>query len=339
MTWFDTLLRQNTTMPFLVFGLLAAAFAGLMLSVVSWRESERKRAQSQRLERVRTPAKRVDRRSGRNTQIVKRDRSVSRFGALNKLMRKLLPNVGKLRIRLQQTGRNITLDQYLLASLATGIVATVIALFSPFPIVADLLFGLICGVALPYFAIGFMAKRRLNRFVALFPDAIDLIVRAVRSGQPVTEAIKNVAEQAPQPVGGEFREMRDSIKLGMTLPEALTVAADRLDLLEFRFFTIALNVQQETGGNLSETLENLSRMLRRRRQIKMKVKAASAEARASAWIVGSLPFIMFFVIMGLNREYAMMLVLDPRGIMMSMIGLGMSVTGIIVMAKMANFEV
>jgi tight adherence protein B len=117
------------------------------------------------------------------------------------------------------------------------------------------------------------------------------------------------------------------------------VAADRLDLLEFRFFTIALNVQQETGGNLSETLENLSRMLRRRRQIKMKVKAASAEARASAWIVGSLPFIMFFVIMGLNREYAMMLVLDPRGIMMSMIGLGMSVTGIIVMAKMANFEV
>jgi tight adherence protein B len=338
MNWFDSLLGPGNT-PLAVFGLIAAACAGLVLAALSLGESERKRRQTQRLERVRSPRRMVERR-GPGNQIVRRDASLSRFEALNSLMRRVLPNVGKLRRRLEQTGRSISLDQYLLAGLALGILATIAAIFlTPLPIAADVLIGVIFGIGFPYTMVGWMAKRRLAKFLVLFPDAIDLIVRAVRSGQPVSEAIRTVGDQAPQPVGGEFRQVRDAMKVGMTLPEALAAAAERLDMLEFRFFNIALNVQQETGGNLSETLENLSKMLRRRRQVKMKIKAASAEARASAWIVGALPFVMFGVILTLNRDYAMMLVNDTRGIIMSIIGILMTATGMFIMSRMAKFEI
>jgi tight adherence protein B len=338
MNWLDSLLGPGNT-PLAVFGLIAAACAGLVLAAVSLGESERKRRHTQRLERVRTPTRMVDRR-GTDNQIVRRDTSLSRFNALNSLMRRVLPNAGKLRLRLQQTGRNISLDQYLLASLAIGIVAGALAIFfAPLPVAADVLIGIIAAAGVPYVLVGWLAKRRLARFLELFPDAIDLIVRAIRSGQPVSEAIRTVGDQASQPVGGEFRQVRDAMKVGMTLPEALAAAADRLNMLEFRFFNIALNVQQETGGNLSETLENLSKMLRRRRQVKMKIKAASAEARASAWIVGVLPFIMFGVIVTLNPDYGMMLVKDPRGIMMSGIGIAMTASGMYIMSRMAKFDI
>jgi tight adherence protein B len=338
MNWLDSFLGAGNT-PLAIFGLIAAACAVLVLAALSLGESERRRRQTQRLERVRAPTRMVDRRRS-GDQIVRRDSSLSRFGALNSLMRRVLPNVGKLRLRLQQTGRNISLDQYLLGSLGIAILATVVAFFfAPLPVAADVLIGVIAGIGFPYMLVGWLAKRRLARFLELFPDAIDLIVRAVRSGQPVSEAIRTVADQASQPVGGEFRQVRDAMKVGMTMPEALAVAAERLNMLEFRFFNIALNVQQETGGNLSETLENLSKMLRRRRQIKMKIKAASAEARASAWIVGVLPFVMFGVILGLNRDYAMLLVDDRRGVMMSIVGIAMTASGMYIMSRMAKFEI
>jgi tight adherence protein B len=338
MNWFDSLLSAGNT-SLAVFGLIAAACGGLVLAALSFGESGRKHRRTQRFERVRTPTRMVDRRAPAN-QIVRRDNSLSRFSALNSLMRRALPNIGKLRLRLQQTGRNISLDQYLLASLAVGVMATVVAVFfAPLPVAADVLIGVIAATGFPYMLVGWLAKRRLAKFLELFPDAIDLVVRAVRSGQPVSEAIRTVGDQAPQPVGGEFRQVRDAIKVGMTMPEALAAAAERLNMLEFRFFNIALNVQQETGGNLSETLENLSKMLRRRRQVKMKIKAASAEARASAWIVGVLPFIMFGVIVTLNPGYGMMLVNDPRGIIMSCVGISMTVTGMFIMSRMANFEI
>jgi len=161
----------------------------------------------------------------------------------------------------------------------------------------------------------------------------------VRSGLPVSEAIKVIATQVHPPLGYEFQQIGDSMKLCAPLNEALESASERIELPEFRFFIIALSIQQDTGGNLGETLENLSKMLRRRRAMKMKIRAVTAEARASAWILGCMPFVMFFIILSINREYAMVLVTDPRGITMMLVGLTMTCIGIAVMVKLAKFQI
>ena len=333
----DNFLRGTTPVPLTIMALLVAGCAVLLFSGITLLASERRRKHNLRLSRVRTPVRAP---SGElSAQILRRDASRSSIQALNSILHKILPDVHKFRRRLRQTGQNLTMDKYLLASLFLVIVVTAaLALFSPWNILIAVLVGLAVGLLLPYWLVAWKAKRRQNRFVSLFPDAIDIIVRAVRSGQPPSEAIRVVADQAPEPVSTEFREITDAVKVGVTLNEAIAQAAERIDLTEFRFFHTALNIQQETGGNLSETLDNLSKMLRRRRQIKLKIRAASAEARASAWIVGLLPFIMFFIIQALNHDYAMTLINDPRGLTMLAIGLASTCIGIAIMAKMANFE-
>jgi tight adherence protein B len=187
--------------------------------------------------------------------------------------------------------------------------------------------------------VGMLGRRRLNKFVALFPEAIDLIVRGLKSGLPISESIKVVGTEIVDPVGTEFQQISDSIKFGMSMTDALWAAASRIDMPDYRFFVISLSIQQETGGNLAETLENLSTVLRRRRQMKLKIKAFSSEAKASAYIIGSLPFIMFGLIMMMNYGYEITLFTDPRGLMMVAAGLTSFLIGIAVMYKMVKFEI
>jgi tight adherence protein B len=184
-----------------------------------------------------------------------------------------------------------------------------------------------------------MAAKRLKLFTSQFPDAIDLIVRGLKSGLPVTESISAVGHEMQDPVGFEFRHIFDCVKFGQPIEEALWDTARRLDTPEFKFFVISISVQRETGGNLSEALGNLSNILRRRRQMGLKIKAMSSEAKASAIILGSLPFIMFGIIFAMNPDYEMVLFNDPRGQMMLGVGLGVMSTGILVMNKMVRFEI
>ena len=195
------------------------------------------------------------------------------------------------------------------------------------------------GLLLPHIVVSGMAKKRTANFNDLFPDAIDLMVRGLRSGLPVTECIKAVGRELPDPVGGEFRRITDEIKFGSKVNEALWAAAHRLDIAEFKFFVVSLSVQQETGGNLAETLGNLSEILRRRKQMRLKIKAMSSEAKASAMILGALPFLMFCIIYLMNPEYETVLFTDPRGRLMLAAGLGAMGSGILVMAKMVRFEI
>jgi tight adherence protein B len=332
-------IQGSSPLPLTIAALLVAACAGLLFSGLSLLASERRRRHNERVMRVLAPFRAVTRGRDPAMQILRRDTSRSSIKPLNELLHKIIPDVQKFRRRLRQASRTLTMDQYLLASLFLATIATVgLALFLPWPFILSLIIGVLIGIFIPYACVLWMAKRRQNRFVAIFPDAIDIIVRAVRSGQPPSEAIRVVSEQAPEPVSGEFREITAAVRVGVTLNEAIGQAAERIDLTEFRYFHTALNIQQETGGNLSETLDNLSKMLRRRRQIKLKIRAASAEARASAWIVGSLPFIMFFVIQALNHDYAVTLIVDPRGIIMVAVAFASTCIGIAVMAKMANFD-
>lgn len=276
--------------------------------------------------------------AGARALTLRRDDPAGR--GLEKALGRLLPNIATLRQRLARTGKQISVTAYIAASVGIGLaVVGVMTGFMYLGPVVSVLGGLTAGLLLPHLAVAMMGKRRLAKFNHLFPDAIDLMVRGLRSGLPVTECIKAVGREVPDPVGGEFRRITDEIKFGSKTAEALWAAADRLDIAEFKFFVVSLSVQQETGGNLAETLANLSDILRRRKQMRLKIKAMSSEAKASAMILGSLPFVMFCIIYAINPDYETVLFTDPRGRLILGVGLAAMGSGILVMAKMVRFEI
>jgi len=295
----------------------------------------------QRLKRVTQMAQKADVVAGKSSAVsVKRATADSSVAALDYMIKRWLPNPQKMRGRLLRTGRQISLGQYLtfcgvLAVLAAGVLKLLVAI----PFIACLLVGIVVGVGIPHLVIGYLGGRRRNKFNALFPEGIDLIVRGLKSGLPVSESIRVVGQEISDPVGVEFREISDQIKFGKPLTEAMWSVAPRIDTPEFRFFIISLSIQQETGGNLAETLENLSTVLRKRKTLKLKIKALSSEAKASAYIIGSLPFLMFGILLMMNYGYASTLYTDPRGIILVGCGLISYALGIGTMAKMVRFDV
>lgn len=260
-------------------------------------------------------------------------------GGFDQFLKNSLPRREALAERLQKTGRDISMTQYVLATLAAiGTVGFAAGLFGAPPLIAVML-GTAAGIYLPYRFIGFLINRRTRTFLAQFPEAIDQIVRGIRSGLPVGEAIAGIGRDLEPPVSTEFQYIVDQVKLGRTLDEALWATSRRLDIPEFNFLVISMVVQRETGGNLAETLENLSDILRRRQQMKDKARAMSAEARASALIVGSLPFVLSGILYMVNPDYLMKLFTDPRGLLLLGAGMTSEVIGFFVMIKMAKFEI
>lgn len=244
-----------------------------------------------------------------------------------------------LEVRLDRTGKGWTLSQYIYASLGlTLAVAVLIFLQSGAPLLA-LGIGAVIGCGLPHLVVGFMIKKRTNQFVEKFPDGIELLVRGLRSGLPVAETLQVVAEEVPGPVGIEFKGVVERIKIGKTMEDSLQEAGDKLGIPEFNFFTITLAIQRETGGNLAETLSNLADVLRKRSQMKLKIKAMSSESKASAYIVGSLPFIVFGLIYWINPNYLGQFFVDDRLIIAGLGGLVWMSIGAFIMAKMVSFEI
>ena len=269
---------------------------------------------------------------------VRRGTSDSSIVVIDQLIKRFVPNPQKLRDRIQRTGLKLSIARYLLFCGVLFVIVSIAGLLA-MPALLSILVGVIIGMGIPHFVLGFLARRRLNKFTLQFPEAIDLMVRGLKSGLPVSESIRAVGHEMPDPIGIEFRQVTDSIQLGQTMNEALWAAAARLDSAEFRFFNITLGIQQETGGNLSETLDNLSRVIRSRKQMKLKIKAYSSEAKASAYIIGSLPFVMFGIIYTTNPEYAGLLFSDFRGLVMVGISFVLYLIGITVMVKMVKFDI
>jgi tight adherence protein B len=255
------------------------------------------------------------------------------------LAQRLIPNPALLRKRLQMTGRSWTLVQYSSVNLGIAAVVGLLLIVKGLPILLALLVALIAGAGLPHFVIGKLIKRRGAKFTARFPEAIELMVRGLRSGLPISETLGIVAQEVPGPVGDEFRTVSDKMKIGRTMEAALQDVADRLGTPEFQFFVITLAIQRETGGNLAETLANLADVLRKRAQMKLKIKAMSSESKASAWIVGSLPFIVFTLIWFINGKYMQAFFVDERLIIAGAGGLCWMGFGVFIMAKMVDFEI
>jgi tight adherence protein B len=313
-----------------VLGLGALAFAGMGSD-----RRARKRADALRERWTGSPKT-----SAAAISLVRRNRRDSGVAGIDWLIKRALPNPEKMRARLAATGQRINLGEYILFMLVLmGAVTLVIHMFVGLSALVSGLIGVAVGAWLPHMTVGFLMTRRLNKFTALFPEAIDLIVRGLKSGLPVSESIRTVGVEVPDPIGVEFRTVTDAVSLGLSLEEALWDAAKRLDTPEFKFFVVTLSIQRETGGNLAETLANLADILRRRRHMRLKIKAMSSEARASAYILGSLPFVVFAAIMIINPGYAMQLFQDPRGHYMLGAGFASLATGALVMAKMIRFEI
>jgi tight adherence protein B len=251
----------------------------------------------------------------------------------------LIPNPALLRRRLEQTGKGWTLPQYVGASVGIAVVTFGALFFRGAPALLALFVGLLLGAGLPHFIVGKLVKKRGTQFTARFPDAIELMVRGLRSGLPISETVSVVGQELPGPVGLEFKEVSDKMRIGKTMEAALQDTADRLKTPEFQFFVISLAIQRETGGNLAETLGNLADVLRKRAQMKLKIKAMSSEAKASAWIVGSLPFIVFGLIYYMNAGYLAQFFVDERLIIAGLGGIVWMGIGVFIMAKMVNFEI
>jgi len=322
---------------------LTVIFLGTLAALaITWmaiggRVNQSRRRLSNRIEKIRAHQAGEADETGR-TQSVKKV-GKSGVASLERVIKKLMPHQAALKDRLARTGRDIPISVYVLVNVGSVVCVAIAATIFGLPPALGLAIGVGAGVGLPHFIVGRMGAKRIAAFTALFPDAIDLIVRGLRSGLPITESIASVGREMADPVGKEFRHISDAVIFGQQLEEALWDTAKRLDTPEFKFFVISLTVQRETGGNLGETLANLSTILRSRKQMRLKIRAMSSEARASAMILGSLPFIMFGIIYFLNPGYETELFTDPRGRVMLGAALVTMATGIAVMAKMVRFEI
>jgi tight adherence protein B len=252
---------------------------------------------------------------------------------------RFLPNPALLRKRLEQTGRSWGLGHYMLGSVGIGGIFALLLMVNGLPVILCAALGIFAGVAIPHMAVGHLIKRRVFQFTARFPDAIDLMVRGLRSGLPISETIGVVGQEIPGPIAVEFQSVSDKMKIGRTMEAALQETADRLGTPEFQFFVITLAIQRETGGNLAETLANLSDVLRKRAQMRLKIRAMSSESKASAYIVGALPFIVFGLIFMINPEYMGQFFTDQRLIVAGLGGMVWMSIGAFIMAKMINFEI
>lgn len=251
----------------------------------------------------------------------------------------LMPRRELMEKRLRRTGKNWHITQYMFwcMGLFVAVTGALLVLRTPFLLAA--LAGVMAGIGLPHAYVGRLIAKRVAAFNTRFPDAIDLLVRGLKSGLPVTETFQVVSQELPGPVGEEFKGVVERIRIGNTMEAALQESAEMLDTPEFKFFCITIAIQRETGGNLAETLANLSDVLRKRAQMKLKIRAMSSEAKASAYIVGALPFFVFGVVWMMNPEYLVGFFTQQRLMIAGVGGLIWMSIGAFIMKKMISFEI
>lgn len=243
-----------------------------------------------------------------------------------------------LTTRISQAGLNWSKRQFFLVAAGMGIVVFVLALGAGFGLMAALGFGFAAGFGLPFWLLGYLKKRRESKFLNAFPDAVDVIVRGIKAGLPLLDSMKVIAADAQEPVRSEFRSIIETQTIGMPLGDACQKLHERMPLAEANFFGIVIAIQQKSGGNLSEALGNLSKVLRDRKKMKAKIQAMSMEAKASAAIIGSLPVLVMFVVYLTSPTYITLLWTHPTGQMMLAASGVWMLLGCLVMRKMINFD-
>lgn len=249
-------------------------------------------------------------------------------------------SIEKLRGRLETAGLSITPQKLLAYAAAIAVAALfVVSVIFGKSILIGLLLGVVLGLGLPHLYVKRKLKKRQLVFLKLFPEAIDLMVRGLRAGLPIAESFNVVSRELPPPMGDTFATISQQTALGVPMEKALSDAGLRINLTEFNFFVTTIIMQRETGGNLGEILSNLSDMLRQRQMMKLKIGALSSEARASAYIVGALPFVVFIMLSIISPKYLDPLYHDYRGNLSLLAALGSMLVGGFIMKRMTQLEI
>ena len=243
-----------------------------------------------------------------------------------------------LTVRLTQAGLDWSKRRFIITSVGFGLAAFLAALVAKAGLVVALAFAFAAGFGIPRWLLAFLKKRREARFLNVFPDAVDVIVRGIKAGLPLLDSLKLISVDAVEPVRSEFRSIIETQTIGMPIGEAVLKLYERMPVAEANFFGIVVSIQQRSGGNLSEALGNLSRVLRDRKKMKAKIQAMSMEAKASAAIIGSLPIVVMGLVYATSPKYIELLFTENLGrIMLGCCAVWM-LMGILVMRKMINFD-
>lgn len=244
-----------------------------------------------------------------------------------------------IKSRLAQTGLSVSLGRFYAISIAAGLAVFLATLILGLPLLGALGAGFVFAFGVPRWIVSFLVKRRQNKFLDEFPNSLDVMVRSIKSGLPLNDAIRLIANDGQEPVKQEFRRVVESQQVGLSVPEACVRMLQTMPLSEVNFFSIVITIQSQAGGNLSEAIGNLSRVLRDRKKMKAKVSALSMEAKASACIIGALPFIVSLLVYLTSPQYISIIFTDPRGhLILLASGVWMTI-GILVMRNMINFDI
>lgn len=328
---------DGTVLAFVV--LVTLGVGGLVYALMFDRVSSEVRTEKRVRSIHRRDETRAAKASSRVNDAAKRRKSVqdSLKEIEEKQREKTKKSVG-LKKQLQQAGLRMSLRQFFLLSVLCGIFVAFVIYLAGAPIYVTGA-GLVVGiVGLPRWIVARMRKRRMNMFVEEFPNAVDVIVRGVKAGLPINDCLTIIAKEARAPVSTEFSRVIEAQQMGMPLSQAIARLYDNMPLAEANFFAIVIAIQQSAGGNLSEALGNLSVVLRDRKKMKAKISAMSAEAKASAGIIGALPFLVAFLVYLTTPDYIKILFTDQTGnIILICSGLWMAM-GIFVMKKMISFD-
>jgi len=309
-----------------------ALFLGLYWAFVLGPETKAERALSRRLEPTRV-IKKIE-----MTTLVNDAAPASTVPVLDRVLNRFADSVRPLERLIERSGCAVTVGQVLLASAFAAAIGGLVVL----ELVNDPTIAAVGAVVLAYVPFAFLkhaAKRRLAKFEEQFPEAIDLISRALKAGHAFTASIGMVADEVTEPVRGEFRLLHDRQNYGMPLPDALKGMADRIPLLDARFFVTAVLTQRESGGNLSEVLDSLAKLIRERFRLKRQVRVLSAHGRITGSVLAALPLVLVALMFLIAPEHISLLFTDSIGRRMVAAAVVLQVIGYMAMRRIVNIEI
>ncbi len=317
-----------------LFFLVATAVGGVIwVFVYPILSGERKAEQRKRIVAKSAPAVRAAA-AARSTQKSRREQIEGSLRDIEARRSKSVP----LALRLAHAGLHWSKHQFIMFCAALGVAAFLACFFIGTGLIAALAMSFAASCGLPFWILRFLKKRREAKFIEGLADAVDIIVRGVKAGLPLLDSLKVISTDAPEPVKSEFRSIIETQAIGMPIGEACCKLYESVPVPEANFFGIVVAIQQKSGGNLSEALGNLSKVLRERKKMRAKIQARSMEAKASAGIIGSLPFAVMFLVYITSPQYIELLWTHPTGhVMLACSAVWMSM-GVFVMRKMINFD-
>ena len=317
-------------LPGLVFGMVLAIVCGAYWLAVLRPEQAGEAQLRKRLSGTRTtgPVREV---------LVKEVERLSTLPAFNSLLSGQSHLVGPLKTLVEQSGVKVTVGVVLLASALGGALALLVGQWLSGRFWVGLLLAAL-ALPIPVAALRWKRAKRIAKFEELFPEAIDLLSRALRAGHAFTTGLGMVAEELPQPISSEFRLLFDRQNFGLPLDEALRDFAERVPLLDARFFATAVLTQREAGGNLSEVLDNLAAVIRDRFTLKRQVRAKSAHGRVTGWVLSAMPPVLALILLVISPGYLRPLVEEPAGIRLIVVGVTLQVVGTLIIRKIVRVD-